>query len=185
MKLKKKVKIILILFIIVILAIFGYLLYQNISNSKGTKEQKVVSEIKDYGYKLKDTKSKTYKEMFAELKKILDSKNVNEEEYLKQISKMFIYDFYSLKDKAAKTDVGGTDFVYSEVLDNFLLNAQDTYYKYVESNIYYAYNDKTDEKAYTVKVTWNYTSNEFSDYQKSATLVFIHDGKKLCLVELQ
>lgn len=209
MKLKKKVKIILILFIIVILAIFGYLLYQNISNSKDTKEQKVVSEIKDYGYKLKDTKSKTYKEMFAELKKILDSKNVNEEEYLKQISKMFIYDFYSLKDKAAKTDVGGTDFVYGEVLDNFLLNAQDTYYKYVESNIYnnrkqslpvvdsssikisnikeeeYAYGDKTDEKAYTVKVTWNYTSKEFSDYQKSATLVFIHDGKKLCLVELQ
>ena len=184
MKLKKKVKIILIIFVIVMLAIFGYLLYQNISNSKGTKEQKVVSEIKDYGYKLKDTKSKTYKEMFAELKKILDSKNVNEEEYLKQISKMFIYDFYSLKDKAAKTDVGGTDFVYNRKQSLPVVDSSSIKISNIKEEEY-AYGDKTDEKAYTVKVTWNYTSKEFSDYQKSATLVFIHDGKKLCLVELQ
>ena len=49
----------------------------------------------------------------------------------------------------------------------------------------YAYGTKTDEKAYAVKATWNYTDDEYSDYQKEATLVFIHDGKKLSLVELQ
>ena len=120
---------------------------------------------------------------------------------------MFIYDFYSLSDKTAKTDVGGTDFVYTEILENFLQNAQDTYYKYVESNVYnnrkqslptvsnitidkventkFEYNDKYDEKAFEVDINWDYTDNQFSGYQKKATLIFIHDGIKLSLVELQ
>lgn len=145
--------------------------------------------------------------MFEELKKILSEENVNEEDYVKKISEMFIYDFYSLSDKTAKTDVGGVDFVYPDVLENFLLNAQNTYYKYVESNIYknrnqslptvgeievvsaektpFAYGDKTDENAYKVKVKWDYTDSEFDSYQKEADLIFIHEDNKLHLVELQ
>ena len=49
----------------------------------------------------------------------------------------------------------------------------------------YAYGEKTDESAYTVNVSWKYTDDSYSDYQKEATMIFIHDGKKLCLVELQ
>ena len=119
---------------------------------------------------------------------------------------MFIYDFYSLKDKTAKTDIGGVEFIHPDILENFLQNAQNTYYKYVESNIYnnrnqklptvdtikieeikqtsYEYNDTKDENAYEVKVTWTYTDSSFSDYQQEATLIFVHVDKKLCLVEL-
>ena len=97
--------------------------------------------------------------------------------------------------------------MYSTVLDNFLKNAEDTYYKYVESNIYnqrkqklptvdkitidsidnttFTYSDTTDKEAYEVKVSWTYTSEDFSDYQKEATLIFMHKGKKLSLVELK
>lgn len=209
MKLKKKAKIILTILLIIVVLIAGFIIYKQVSKTTETKEVKILSEIKDYGYKLKETKPKVYKDMFYELKDILEAKKVDEEAYLKQISKMYIYDFYSLKDKAAKTDVGGVDFVYSEVLSNYLLNAEDTYYKYVESNIYndrkqdlpvvdsesikiedvkqeaYAYGEKTDESAYTVQVSWKYTDDAYSDYQKEATMVFIHDGKKLSLVELQ
>ena len=139
--------------------------------------------------------------------KVFYEKEVNEEEYVKIISEMFVYDFYSLNDKTAKTDVGGVDFVYPAILENFLQNAQNTYYKYVESNIYnnrkqslpvvtnitvgsvnkipFAYGDKTDENAYSVKVNWSYTDEQFSGYQKEATLVWIHDDIKLSLVELQ
>ena len=74
--------------------------------------------------------------MFYELKDILSKDKVDKEKYAKQISKMFIYDFYSLDDKLAKTDVGGLDFVYPTVLENFMLNAESTYYKYLESNVY-------------------------------------------------
>lgn len=209
MKLKKKAKRILIILLIVVVLIAGFIIYKQVSKTTETKEVKILSEIKDYNYKLKETKPKAYKNMFYELKDILEAKKVDEEAYLKQISKMYIYDFYSLKDKSAKTDVGGVDFVYSDVLANYLLNAEDTYYKYVESNIYnnrkqdlpvvdvdsikiedvkqeeYAYGEKTDESAYTVNVSWKYTDDSYSDYQKEATMIFIHDGKKLCLVELQ
>ena len=180
MKLKKGVKRFLIAVVIILVAVLAFFLFKNLDSNQETKEVKVVSKISEYGYTLKDSKTKAYKDMFKDL-----------------------------NDKASKTDIGGTDFVYTEILDNFLLNAQDTYYKYVENNIYndrkqslpivdeasikiddinsaaYAYGTKTDEKAYAVKATWNYTDDEYSDYQKEATLVFIHDEKKLSLVELQ
>ena len=207
MKLKKKVKILLISLLLILLAIIGFLTYKDLVADKSPKETKIINEVEDYGYKLKENKPEKYKKMFEDLKGILAEEEVDEEKYVKKISEMFIYDFYSLNDKAAKTDIGGVDFVHSEILENFLQNAQNTYYKYVESNIYnnrkqklpvvdeiiigeteqkaFAYNSKVDEQAYYVKVNWTYVDNEFSSYQKEAQLVFVHDGKKLSLVELQ
>ena len=207
MKLKKKVKKILLVIILIGVAIGGYYIYKNINKKEEIKEIKVINKIDKYGYKLKENKPSKYKSLFEELKEILNEENVNEEDYVKKISEMFIYDFYSLSDKTAKTDVGGTDFVYKDILENFLQNAQDTYYKYVESNVYnnrkqslptvsniviekventkFEYNNKFDEKAYIIDISWDYTDNQFSSYQKKATLVFIHDDIKLSLVELQ
>ena len=206
MRLKKKAKIFITLLVIIAVGIGGFFIYKNYFNNE-VKEAKIVYSIKKYGYKLKDTKSRKYKKMFMELRDILKMSEVDEEKYVKQISKMFIYDFYTLNDKTAKTDVGGSDFVYDKILDNFLLNAEDTYYKYVESNIYnqrrqqlptvgkikidsvektsFKYDDQIDEEAYKVKVSWDYTSSKYKDYQKEATLTFIHDGIKLVLVELK
>ena len=36
-----------------------------------------------------------------------------------------------------------------------------------------------------VNVSWTYTESKYDDYQNKATLVFIHDGIKLSLVELK
>ena len=207
MKLKKKVRVFIIILLVLLLALLSFLVYQELSSKEATKEVKVINEIKEYGYKLKENKPAKYKKMFEELKEILDKEEVDEEIYAKKISEMFIYDFYSLNDKTAKTDVGGVDFIYSEILENFLDNAQNTYYKYVESNIYnnrkqklpivdeiaidgvekkeFKYSDKTDNEAYYANVTWTYVDNEFESYQKEAKLVFIHEDKKLSLVELQ
>ncbi|MBR6137626.1 MAG: hypothetical protein IKQ06_05675 [Bacilli bacterium] len=206
---KKKIKKIIIgVVIVLLLLVLAFFVYKSFSpEQKEVKETKIVSKIDDYGYKLKENKPKAYKDMFKELEDILKEDEVDEEAYVKKISEMFIYDFYSLNDKDAKTDIGGVDFVYNGILENFLQNAQNTFYKYVESNIYgnrtqklpivkdieikectqapFAYGEKTDEKAYSVKVSWDYTDTDFSTYQKTATLKFIHDGKKLSLVELQ
>lgn len=207
MKLKKKPKRILIgILVVVAVAAIAYAAI-NTFGGKEVKEAKVLKTIKKYGYTLKDNKTKRYQEMFAELDKILKKDPVDEEEYAKQITKMFIYDFYSQEDKSAKTDVGGTDFIYQANLENFLENAEDTYYKYVESNIYgdrkqdlpvvdeitidsveqteFAYGETADENAYEVKVSWTYTDDDFSDYQSEATLTFIHEGIKLSLAELK
>jgi len=210
MKLKKKVKrflIIIVILLIIAAGGVGALIYFKNQKTPEVPEVKIVNEVDKYDYKLKENKTSTYKKMFEELKKILKEEKVDEEAYAKKVAEMFIYDFYSLNDKAAKTDIGGVDFVYSGVLENFLQNAQDTYYKYVESNIYnerkqslpvvtnitingieqkeFAYGDQTDPAAYVINVSWSYTDDQFANYQKSATLVLIHDDIKLSIVELQ
>ena len=207
MKMKKRVKKVLIAILLITVVVLGYLSYKQFFGEKEVKEVKVVNEIKKYGYKLKDNKPAAYKKMFGELKEILEADKVDEEAYAKKISEMFVYDFYSLKDKVSKTDIGGVDFVHPDALENFLTNAQDTYYKYVENNIYgnrkqslpvvtnisidnvkqeaFEYGDKSDDKAYFVDVSWSYSDSQFSDNQSKATLIFVHDDIKLYLVELQ
>ena len=207
MRLKKNVKKTLIILLVIIASIVaGIIVYKVFSNQGEVKEVKILNTIKQYGYTLKDNKSKHYKELFAELEEILKKEEVEEETYVKKISEMFIYDFYSLSDKTAKTDVGGVEFVHPDILENFLKNAENTYYKYVESNIYnnreqelptvdeitiesieettYEYNNKTAEKTYEVKVKWSYTAEKYSDYQNEATLIFVKEGIKEYLVQL-
>lgn len=204
MKLKKGVRRFLFVFIILVIVGLGasYLVFYE---EKPKTKVKVLNEIKEYGYKLSDNKNDNYKKLFYKLEKVLSEKEVDEEEYVKLISEMFIMDFYSLSDKLAKTDVGGSDFVYSVVLADFLEKAQDTMYKYVESNLYgerdqklptvkevkvesvektpFTYGENVDENAYSVKTSWSYTDTSTSNgYQDSATLTFIHDDKKLVLV---
>lgn len=208
MKLKKSVKRFLLLLAIIVIALVGFLTYSFITKESKVEEVKVLKEIKGYGYKLKDNKSDAYKKLFASLEKELGKSKVEEEKYVELISEMFILDFYSLEEKVAKTDVGGVDFVYQEVLENFLENAENTLYKYVESDIYkqrkqdlpnvkevkiesiknetFAYLDQNDDNAFIVEASWRYKDEKkAADYQNSATLVFIHNGKRLDLVELK
>jgi len=208
MKLKKSVKRFLIILGIILVIATGVVTYFLVTKENNVEEVKVLKEIKGYGYTLKDNKSASYKKLFAELEEILGKSKVDEEKYVETISKMFILDFYSLDEKAAKTDVGGVDFLYQDTLDNFLDNATDTLYKYVESNIYkqrkqdlptvsevkiesieneeFDYLEKTDDNAFVVKASWTYKDEKkASGYQDTATLVFIHNGKRLDLVELK
>ena len=207
MKLKKKVKRFLIIFlIIIVVAVGGFVFYEMTNTSKVTiKKATVLNEIKEYGYTLKSNKSKAYKKEFANLATILNSDSVDEEAYLKSITKLFILDFYTLSDKVANTDVGGVDFIHTDAKTNFLEKAEDTIYKYVENNMYggrrqdlptvqdvtiediqnvsFTLNKETDTNAYQVTVSWTYT--EENDYQNKATLTFAHEGKKLSLVEMK
>ena len=73
MKLKKKVKRMLIIFVVILVLIaagVGALIYFKTPKKKAVPEVKIVNEVDKYDYKLKETKSNTYKKMFEELKKI-------------------------------------------------------------------------------------------------------------------
>lgn len=207
-KVKRKPKKLLIIILLgIILIIAGLIFYFNFFDKETVKEAKVISEINSYGYVLKSNKSAAYKKLFKELEKILNKNDVDEEKYAKLITKMFIVDFYSLGDRTAKTDIGGVDFVHEKALENFVLNAEDTFYKYVESNIYkdrkqdlpivdtvtinsiekeeYSYLETIDENAYKVTASWTYKDSKVaSGYQTEATFIFVHDDKKLVLVEI-
>lgn len=202
---RKPKKLLIIMFILIILVVVGVAVYFLTFNKEEVKEAKVVSKIDHYGYELKSNKSTKYKKLFKELQEILSEKEVDEKKYVKKITEMFIVDFYSLEDHISKTDVGGVDFVHPDVLENFIVNAEDTIYKYVESNIYgqrkqelpiidtvtidsvdndtYSYGETIDDNAYIVKASWKYGSSS-SGYQTSANFVYVHDGDKLQLVEI-
>lgn len=203
---RKPKKLLIILIIVVILGICGTVAYFKFSTKDTVKEVKVVSKIDKYGYELKSNKSDTYKKLFDELKEVL-SGDVDEEKYAKTITKMFIVDFYSLGDRIAKTDIGGVDFVHKDAVDNFVLNAENTFYKYVESNIYgdreqdlpivkdveinsiekteFSYAEEIDDNAYQVQASWTYEDSKIANgYQTEATFIFVHDESKLVLVEI-
>ena len=207
-KRRKPKKKLIVLIIIIGLVLIGSGVYLILNTKETVKENKVVSKIPGYGYVLKSNKSSAYKKLFQQLKEVLSEKNVDEKKYAKVITKMFIVDFYSLKDHIAKTDVGGVDFVHTDIIDNFLENAEDTYYKYIESNIYgkrkqklpevdtikidsvetteFTYNEETDDEALKVVASWTYKDESIAKgYQTEATFIYVHDGKKLVLVELQ
>ncbi len=208
MKLKKRVKIILIILVTILtIALLTFLACKLFFKKTAVKEAKVLNTIDEYGYVLKDNKSELYKKLFDDLTKILSKKEVDEEAYASKLAELFVADFYSLSEKTSKTDIGGVEIVHPDILSNFLENAENTYYKYVESNIYnnrkqklptvenvtvdgveqepFSYNEQIDEEAYIVTISWEYSDEEFSDYQDEAKLVFVHNDKKLYLVELK
>ena len=206
MKLKKKVKRCLVIGSTLLVAGAGILVYDIYFKPTTTvKKATVLTEIKDYGYTLKSNKNSLYKKEFANLTEILKKSNVDEEEYAKELTKLFVLDFYTLSNKVANTDVGGTDFVHTDAKNNFLEKAEDTIYKYVENNMYggrkqdlptvkevtidsiepttYTINKAVDDKAYKVTASWTYDSE--NDYQNKATFTFVHEDKKLSLVEMK
>lgn len=188
-----------------VIAIF--LLIPKKSKQEPVGEVKVEDKVetKEFNYTLYDNKSDLYKEYFQELKEELTKDTVNEDEYAKILAKLFITDFYSLEDKRTSTDIGGLDFIYEEMKDNFILKAQDTIYKNVKSNVYgdrkqslpkvkaveitsatkknLSIGTAQDPLGYTVVAKVTYEKD--LSYPKEITLTLVHKDKKLYIVEVK
>ena len=96
MKLKKKAKLTIIgVALILIIALAAIIVINFMPKKEKVKEIKVLKSIDEYGYELKDNKTKKYKEMFKELEDILREDEVNQEEYAKKVAEMFVCDFFS------------------------------------------------------------------------------------------
>lgn len=201
MKRKKKKsyhKFFLLLFVLLI----GFIIYKH---SFKRDSVQIVSEIKDYSYILESNETKIYKKYYKDLEKELDDKKIDEENYAKLITKLFLIDFYTLSNKITNQDIGGVQFLYEGIQDNFKLKATDTLYKYVKSDIYgnrsqelpmvkdveiesienidYSYLDEEDKNAFEVKAKIIYKKD--LGYDKEKTLVVIHDDIKLSIVEIK
>ena len=203
-KLKKKVVVLIVLIIIALFSITGLILY-NTFFSKSDNSVKVVDEIPGYGYTLQDDQPKIYKELFKELAEVLSKDSVDEDEYAKLISQMAVIDFYNLDNKVSKNDVGGVQFIRAKNIDNFVLEASETVYKYIEQDIYgnrnqtlpevtsssvknikqeaYSYKDIKDDKAYTVIVNIEYKKD--LDYPTEVIVKLLHNDKKLEIYEMK
>ena len=203
----KKVVIAFILAAIFLFAAAFFLIKGKGTKKEAAPEAKKVEEIKvkEFAYELYDNKSDLYKSYFAKLKEELTKDQVNEEEYAKLVAQLFVTDFYSLADKKTNTDIGGLDFIYPDKKDNFVLKAQDKYYKYVETNVYgdrtqelpkikqvdivsatngvVTVGDVSDPLGYTVVATITYEKD--LGYPTQVTLTMVHVEKKLFIVEVK
>lgn len=209
MKLNKK-KIIVFLEIITLLAlitIVGIKAYNDFFKTNKKEPTNIVNEkgnISEYGYKLEDRDTEIFETYYNELEKVLTSKEIDYDKYAELLSKLFIIDLYTLKNKLTSTDIGSLDFIHPNSLDNFKLKAGDTLYKSVLSNLY---NERTqvlpevsdvnvdalnkttfnyagvDYEAYEVICSWSYV--EDLGYDTSRTLILIKVENKLFVVSLK
>lgn len=203
MKIKKSVKrtllIILIVLVVALLIFLGYKIYDNFLGGGSTIQPEVVNTIDGYGYTLENDAPDGYVTLFNELKTLLEQDEVNEEEYAKLVARILVYDFYNLDNKISKNDVGGTEFILEDYRDNFILEASETVYKYIEHNIYqdreqklpvvtstevtnvrtgqYRYEDYTDDNAYIVTVQVGY--EEDLGYPTEVTVKMLHVLKEV------
>lgn len=206
-KLKKKRILIALLVVIVLIAIGGFGVYYVTSNKK---EVRAVATVTDeigngYNYTITDDATDYSKELFADLKKELSKDQVDEEKYATLETQLFISEFFTLANKINRNDVGGVQFIYADYQESFQKEAMEHLYHYVENDLYgdreqelpeivnvdvinveqkeYTLNDTTtDEEAYYVDVTMNYVKD--LGYQKSATVVLMHNEKRLDIVKM-
>lgn len=203
-KLKKQVKILIIIIVIAVIGIGFFLLLKPTGSKKKVNKIEVTDKIEGYGYTLNDNATSYQKKLFAELKSILESSDVNDEEYAKTMSKLFLADFYNLDNKVTKSDIGGVQFVYKSYQDDFAKAAAAGMYYYIESDIYgkrkqelpvvssvevadiketpVKYQDKSDNKGYVVDLTITYQKD--LGYQEDVSLTLIHTDKKLEIVNM-
>ena len=201
--------------IIAVISVIGYLCFLVLGNNKTEKPQETVrknlNEIEGYGITLDDQDSELYKELFNDLKKNLEGKEINYKEYAKSIAQMYIVDLYSINTKLNKYDIS-TELIWPTIAENYRMQVLDTLYTYVQDNsrgqrdqnlpevskidvdkiieTKYTYNngtdkDKSDDKTfdgYQIDLSWSYRVK--LGYDTSATVIVIKDeNNKLYVVE--
>lgn len=186
-------KIIRIIMLVVIALIAIYAIFVAIPSKKNKDEG--IENINNK-YILYKRDSSLYKENFEKLRTILETSPVDNKKYAETIVKLFVIDFYTLDNKDENTDIGGLQYVHSNLKDNLVLNASSTMYKYIKTTkelpkvksitsvdtreTTYKINDK-DYSAYAITINWEYDKD--LGYEKQGTFIVVNDNGNLSIVE--
>ena len=199
---KKKYKLGLIMIATLIVLILVITIIFLLKGDKKVEKTKVVDSIDNFSYTLDDRDTKLMKETYNELKDILNKDQIDYEAYAKTLAKLFVIDLFTMNNKINKYDVGSTEYVYPESVDNFKLNVEDTIYKSMEDNsdgkrkqdlpevisvdasnieeVEFEIKEEI-EKVYEVKLTWEYEKD--LGYDDNATMKLLNVDDKLYVVE--
>lgn len=186
-------KIIRIIMLVVVALIAIYAIFVAIPSKKNKDEG--IENINNK-YILYKRDSSLYKENFEKLRTILETSPVDNKEYAETIVKLFVIDFYTLDNKDENTDIGGLQYVHSNLKDNLVLNASSTMYKYIKTTkelprvksitsvdtkeTTYKISDK-DYSAYAITINWEYDKD--LGYEKQGTFIVVNDNEDLSIVE--
>lgn len=201
---KKKDRIIIIIFVLIGIGLFGYLGYRIKTDFKKEEvvEEKTLRSLDLYGYTLKERDTELYKATFKELEEVLNEEPINYQDYAKKVSELFIIDVYTLNNKLTSTDIGGNEFLHKDLKDNFNEKMGSTLYRNVKNNIDGKRNQKLPEvskvevtnveegkytydgneyDAYIVSLKWEYV--EDMEYQNTLKVTLIKDNDLLYIVK--
>ena len=193
----------ILLFVIFGLIIFGVVGYKAyVDFFKDNSPDKKLVSLDLYGYTLSKNDTALYKDNFKALEKTLNESPINYEEYAKLLSKLFIIDVFTLNNKLSSTDIGGLEFLYKPLRENFKENMGNTMYKNIQVNLdgkrtqnlpevtsvevtdifetKYTYN-KVEYEAYLVTLKWEYKQD--LGYEKAMKLTLIKDSNILYVVK--
>ncbi len=165
----------------------------------------VSSEIDEYNYTLESNTTRFYKKYYKELQKELSNTTIDEKNYATLVSKLFVIDYYTLDNKVTNMNIGGVQFIHSNLKDNFIINSTNSIYKHIKNNLYgnrnqelpevndvkiktlkeikYKNGNYQDNYGYEVVITVGYVKDY--GYPKEVKLILIHEDKKLSIVEIK
>ncbi|MCM1053462.1 MAG: hypothetical protein NC483_05775 [Ruminococcus sp.] len=194
-----KAGLIIIFLLLIVISIIATLSIFKKDDPKTKNTTNVISNIDKYGYTLDDRDSKYMQEEFASLRTILNKSEIDYNEYAKSLAKLFVIDFYTLNNKINKYDVGGLEYILSDKVSSFKLQAMDTIYNDIIDNTYkdrvqelpeiteveildvikdnITLNESEDVEAY--KVTMKYSYEKDLGYDKFGTVYLVLNNKKL------
>lgn len=200
---KNKIKKERVLVVILLIGVISGLFY--LKNRKELQVVSVVSEIDSYNYYLESNSTRIYKKYYKELENELKDNKVDEEKYAQLVAELFSIDYYTLNNKVTNKNIGGVQFIHSNLKDKFISDSSNTVYKYIKNNLYknrhqqlpevnsaevkdlkqikYNKKDYKDDSAYEVTVSIGYVKNY--DYPTSLTITLIHENNKLVIVEIK
>ena len=137
-KIKKIFWILLAIIIALVTSVVVFIILKKDNNTETpvNKPVEIVDKMENYDYHLDENATEYYKTLYNELKEVLNSEEINEEEYAKTVSKLFVADLFTLDNKLTSSDIGGLQFVYTDFKEDFINIAKTTLYSNVESNIY-------------------------------------------------
>ena len=200
---KKKYKILLIVIIVLIIVIIATIVaFKFLKGSEPAEPVKVVDRIDNFDYTLDDRDTELMKNTYNELKTVLSSDEIDYEKYAEILSKLFVIDLFTMDNKVNRYDVGSTEYVYPDSVDNFKTNVEDTIYKSMENNsdgkrrqdlpeVSSIDNTSVETSTFTigeeehesfvVNINWSYESD--LGYDDNATITLIELNEKLYVVE--
>ena len=178
----KKEKIVTICFIVAFLILIIPVIVKFCIDLKSvTSDRKEeISRIDFYGYSLSKSDTKITKDVYKELDSVLSADVVDYDMYATLISKLFLIDLFNLDNKLSSTDIGGTMYLHSGIIDNFRENMGATLYNHVKSNI----DGKRTQKLPIVKdvivnnvtpIKYKYNDVEYDGYTTSCNIVYEED----------
>ena len=131
---KSKLKKGRVLAVILIIGVISGLFY--LKNKKELQVVSVVSEIDSYNYYLESNSTRIYKKYYKELENELKDNKIDEEKYAQLVAMLFTIDYYTLNNKVTNKNIGGVQFIHSNLKERFISDSSNTVYKYVKNNLY-------------------------------------------------